>query len=95
MHFSICSLQERHRNMPKKGEVVNCRGCGRDTRAIGGYCGKCRGRSDNTYHDEERGRKARSTQIIGGTPIEDVDPEDSGLPASFESYHGSSIRDDI
>ena len=70
---------------------VSCSRCGRDTRSKSAICAKCMGGGA----DEQRGRKARSSQVLGGSPIEYVDPEDSGDISGSQDYHGDSIRDDI
>lgn len=79
------------------GSLVNCALCGRDTRAKDGICGRCTGSVNQYASDEQKGRKARSTYILGGTAIEDIDPqEDSdGNITSSGEYHGPTIRDDI
>jgi hypothetical protein len=73
-----------------KGELSNCHLCGRDTTANDGVCNRCRGRCS---HTEEIGRKARSTQVLGGTCVEETD--DDTLDSFNEQYHGTTTRDDI
>lgn len=72
------------------GRVMNCQGCGKDTKAKSGYCSGC---SRGSYSGSEaRGRPAQSMQVIAGTPILDSDAE--GFDTDRE-YQGGSPRDDI
>jgi len=74
-----------------RGERICCLGCGRDTRAMSGYCGCCVGRIPNKCSaDEEEGRSVRSPEVVDNTPIEYECRE------SFadQRYHGES-RDDV
>ena len=77
-------------------QLTCCTFCGRDTRAQDGVCGRCSGRSNKFATDEFKGRKARSTIILGGNVIEDVDFEDGPFePSTIETYHGPTTRDDL
>ena len=72
-----------------KGLLMNCLTCGRDTRAKSGVCFRCYGKGGHKAgHEDQRGRPARSTQVIGGSPIEDRDDDDD----SDSRYHGSRVN---
>ena len=77
----------------KRGPVTSCIGCGRDTSAKDEICSRCRGKS-HTFGDEEKGRKARSSQVIGGSPIPEFDEEDDVSVGDIQ-FHGQTLRDDI
>ena len=79
--------------MAKKGDLVCCNMCGRDTKAADGICARCR--NSNFDHTEEIGRKARSFRTDADSPFEDVYDDNEYHPNSYENYHGESIRDDL
>jgi hypothetical protein len=72
-------------------ELICCLGCGRDTRAMSGFCGRCVGKIANRCSaDEEEGRSVLSPEVLEGTSIE-YEFRDS---FADEQYHGYS-RDDV
>lgn len=77
------------------GELMNCLQCGRDTRAKNGICARCLGGERSSLKGEEqKGRKARSASVLGGTAIRDTEPADD-VEQTDRQYHGGSPRDDI
>jgi hypothetical protein len=72
-------------------ELICCLGCGRDTRAMSGFCGRCVGKIANRCSaDEEEGRSVLFPEVLKGTSIE-YKYRDS---FADEQYHGYS-RDDV
>jgi hypothetical protein len=79
----------------KKGEIVSCVNCGRDTSAKDGICSQCRGGPLTAQVDkrEVRGRKQIRHE---DTCIEPAEPTNGDYEENAaERYHGESIRDDI
>jgi predicted amidophosphoribosyltransferase len=73
-------------------EIWCCRQCGRDTTNKTRICSRCYG---NKQGDEMRGRKARSSQILGGDPNRPAGDEEWWDQTAAEEYHGESPRDDL
>jgi len=48
-----------------KGVLVNCEGCGWDTRSKKGYCPRCSGSA--SHLNEQKGRSAISSTKLGGS----------------------------
>jgi hypothetical protein len=59
-----------------RGDLICCLNCGSDTRAKSGYCAHCMGHGNPFAGVEQFGRRARSTKVIGGSPIADADDGD-------------------
>lgn len=80
-----------------QAKLINCTVCGRDTKAKYGVCGRCTGEGPGKKFggEEQIGRKARSSQVIGGSPIEDNDDDLPMDRTADREYHGSSERDDL
>jgi len=76
----------------KKNDVVCCALCGRDTANQSMVCTYCYG---NRTGEEMRGRKARPSRTLGGTPLIEAFEEGESEPTAAEAYHGGSIRDDL
>lgn len=71
------------------GELVCCRFCGRDTRALSGICARC---YDSRFDRRgEIGRRIRSSDHYY-SPFEDAEESPE---TSFERYHGETVRDDL
>lgn len=66
-----------------------CDRCGRDTTGV--LCVECAGLPN---YSEQRGRRARSTKILGGSPLKDCHDEHERQSAAMK-YHGETYRDDI
>ena len=64
-----------------KSSLVCCSGCGRDTKRMDGLCSVCCGQGKSAINDQ-RGRRARSTQVIGGTAYDNEDAYDDDQAAS-------------
>lgn len=78
--------------MSQEQEISCCIRCGRDTKNKSGVCARCNGFKRLFASDEAKGRKARPSVIIGGSPIDDEIERDA---TGDEAYHGGSCRDDI
>lgn len=76
----------------KRGELVCCTMCGRDTTAADSVCSRCR--SSFFDHKEEIGRKSLPPSRAN-SPFDECYEENEYEPNSHEEYHGGSIRDDI
>ena len=81
-----------------EGSVVNCSGCGRDTRSKTGICQVC-SRHNPLTSVEQWGRPALATNAFCGSAIEyvnRVDPEECPVALSADAqYHGDTVRDDV
>ena len=80
-----------------QGKLINCTVCGRDTEAKYGVCGRCigQGAGQGFGGEEQVGRKARSSQVTGGSPIDDSDDDLLTDRTADREYHGPSPRDDL
>jgi hypothetical protein len=79
MHQSVTeSKDEVMSQVNPKRQVINCLGCGRDTRATSGYCGGC-GNYGHASISDERGRKQ-----ISGDSREAILVEDDLVEAEIE-----------
>ena len=80
------------------GKLINCKECGRDTRAKSGICGHCTGETiGRRFHSEgHKGRPARSSRTLGGSNMPNMIDEDPRSEHSADQdYHGDSLRDDL
>ena len=71
-------------------QLVNCIMCGRDTRNKYEICTTC---NQARRISEHKDRSARSTQVMGGNCIYDVDEDEEDT--TYHDYHGDSCRDDL
>jgi hypothetical protein len=74
--------------------TATCINCGRETQAENGLCPRCSRHGRSFMPSEHRGRTARRSDVLGGSPIWDSEP-DNEIEEMYRRYHGESPRDDI
>lgn len=86
MHHIVIGLFEMSQVNPQ-GLLMCCLGCGRDTKAKGGYCASCGG--SRFGGGRGKGEKSRNWKMLAVDPNDDGDVIDS---ESDNQYHGSHLE---